>query len=145
MRKKLNKYVWPLIVIFVAAVIIGYHEWNKPHKNVKNAEAVEASAVALYNGLAHDNTNAKLRFINKVVAVSGRVKQLSENQQNQQIVLLRTNIYDGSVNCTMEENIQNIKVGDTILIKGICIGYSGGDSSIGMPGDVFLIRCYPSI
>jgi hypothetical protein len=145
MRRKMNKYVWPLIVIFVAAVIIGYHEWNKPHKDIKNAEAVEASAVALYNVLAHDSINAKIKFINKVVAVSGRVKQLSENQKNQQIVLLRTNIYDGSVNCTMEENIPNIKVGDTILIRGICIGYSGGDSSIGMPGDVFLIRCYPSI
>lgn len=141
----MNKYVWPLIVIFVAAVIIGYHEWNKPHKDIKNAEAVEANAVALYNVLAHDSANAKIKFINKVVAVSGRVKQLSENQKNQQIVLLRTNIYDGSVNCTMEENIPNIKVGDTILIRGICIGYSGGDSSIGMPGDVFLIRCYPSI
>jgi hypothetical protein len=145
MRRKMNKYVWPLIIIFVSVLIIGYHEWNKPHKNIKNAEAVKASAVELYNGLAHDSANAKSKFINKVVTVSGRVKQLSENQENQQIVLLRTDIYDGSVNCTMEENMRNIKVGDTILIKGICMGYSGGDSSIGMPGDVFLIRCYPSI
>ncbi len=51
-------------------------------------------------------------------------------------------IPDASVNCTMEENVNNIKAGDTILIKGICSGYINGDIDMGLPGDVFLIRCY---
>lgn len=146
MRRKRNKYILlSLIVLIVMTTTIGYMEWNKPHENIKSAQAVKVNAVSLYSLLAHESPNAKITYSNKVVAVSGRVKQLSENQGNQQVILLKTSIYDGSVNCTMEENIRNIKVGDSVLIKGICIGYSGGDSSIGMPGDVFLIRCYPSI
>jgi hypothetical protein len=87
----------------------------------------------------------KSKFINKVVEVTGEVKQISTNQNGAQIILLKTNIPDGSVNCTMEEKINKVKQGDTISIKGICSGYIGGDPDIDLPGDVFLIRCYPSI
>jgi riboflavin synthase alpha subunit len=44
----------------------------------------------------------------------------------------------------MEENVRNVKAGDSILLKGICMGYTGGDQDIQLPGDVFLIRCYHS-
>ncbi len=33
----------------------------------------------------------KSKYLNKVVAVSGEVKQVSLNQQHQQIILLKTN------------------------------------------------------
>jgi hypothetical protein len=42
----------------------------------------------------------------------------------------------------MEENVKIVKAGDSILLKGICMGYTGGDQDIQLPGDVFLIRCY---
>jgi riboflavin synthase alpha subunit len=79
-----------------------------------------------------------------VVEVSGKITQVSLNQQHQQIILLKTNVSGGSVNCTMEEKANNIKAGDSIVLKGICSGYIGGDMDMGLPGDVFLIRCYPS-
>ena len=143
MRRRFRKY----IVLFLAALIviaamIGYRAWNKPHENIEDAVAIKTNARLLYNSLANDSLNAKSDFINKVVMVSGKVKQVSENQQKQQVILLQTNIADGSVNCTMEENIKNIKVGDSISLKGICMGYTGGDSDMELPGDVFLIRCY---
>lgn len=115
-----------------------------PHQDIKNAVAVKTSAIKLYNSLTNDSANTKALFVNKIVAVSGEVKQVSRNQQNQQVILLKTNISNGSVNCTMEENIKNIKAGDMILIRGTCIGYIGGDNNMQLPGDVFLIRCYPS-
>jgi hypothetical protein len=131
--------------VIAIAAIIGYRTWNKPHENIKNAVAIKTNASLLYNSLAHDSVNAKSDFINKVVMVSGKVKQVLENQEKQQIILLQTNIPDGSVNCTMEENMKDIKVGDTILLKGICMGYAGGDTEMELPGDVFLIRCYRAI
>jgi len=126
------------------ASLIGYQIWNKPHQDIKNAVAAKTNAVALYNSLTNDSANTKVLFINKIVAVWGEVKQVSKNQQNQQVILLKTNVRDGSVNCTMEENIKNIKAGDRVLLKGICIGYIGGDSDLQVAGDVFLIRCYRS-
>ncbi|HEY9342312.1 MAG TPA: hypothetical protein VIQ23_12075 [Hanamia sp.] len=143
MQRKFRRYIFLFLAATIAiAAIIGYRAWNKPHENIKDAVAIKTNARLLYNSLAHDSVNAKLDFINKVVMVSGKVKQVAENQEKQQVILLQTDIPDGSVNCTMEENIKNIKVGETILLKGICMGYTGGDIDMELPGDVFLIRCY---
>ena len=143
MQRKFRRYIFLFLAATIAiAAIIGYRAWNKPHENIEDAIAIKTNASLLYNSLANDSLNAKSDFINKVVMVSGKVKQVSENQQKQQVILLQTNIADGSVNCTMEENIKNIKVGDSISLKGICMGYTGGDSDMELPGDVFLIRCY---
>jgi hypothetical protein len=146
MRRKFRRYIFLFLAGVIAiAAIIGYRTWNKPHENIKNAVAIKTNASLLYNSLAHDSVNAKSDFINKVVMVSGKVKQVLENQEKQQIILLQSNIPDGSVNCTMEENMKDVKVGDTILLKGICMGYAGGDTEMELPGDVFLIRCYRAI
>lgn len=144
MRKKQGKY---LVLIFVAiiavAVIIAYRIWNKPHTNVRDAEAVKTTSIALYNILSKNGSDSAT-YLNKVVEVSGVIESVSKNEQNQQIILLKTNVSGGSVNCTMEEEVNGKNPGDTIKLKGICSGYISGDIDMGLPGDVFLIRCYRS-
>ena len=143
MRRSYKRYVFfSLIVVIAIGAVIAYMVWNKPHEDIKNASAVRINSIVLYATLANDTSHTTPEFINKVVEVSGKVKKISENQQKQQVIYLQTNVPDGSVNCTMEEKIRNIKAGDSILLKGICIGYTGGDEDIELPGDVFLIRCY---
>lgn len=121
---------------------IGFVIWNKPHRNIKDATAVEINAVDLYRALSHDSTKMKSLFVNKILAVTGEVKQIQKNRGGAQVILLQTDITDASVNCTMEENSTKIKAGDTIEVKGICIGYISADEDLGLPGDVFLTRCY---
>jgi hypothetical protein len=135
-----------LFIIISLAVIgfaIGYIIWNKPHRDVKDANAISESAVAVYNLFTSDSTKAKTIYENKILTVSGEVRQVSLNQKNEQIILLKTNTDGGNINCTMEENIANPKPGEVIKLKGICSGYIGGDADMGLPGDVFLVRCYP--
>ena len=132
------------MAIIAIAAIVGYKLWNKPHQNIKNAVAIKTTAILLYNSLAVDCVRMKSIYTNKIVLISGEVKEVSKNQKNQQIILLKTNTSGGFVNCTMEENVSNIKTGDRIRIKGICIGYVEADSDMGLSGDVFLIRCYLS-
>ena len=145
MKGKLKKNILIFfIAIVLIAVVTGYLMWNKPHQNVKDADAIKITAIDLYKIFTMDSARAKSKYLNVVVAVSGEVKQVSLNQQNQQIILLKTNTPDASVNCTMEENANNIKAGDTIVVKGICSGYINGDIDMGLPGDVFLVRCYSS-
>ena len=145
MGRKYKRYAfWSLAVVIVTGVIIGYRLWNKPHENIKNASAIKINAIALYNTLANDSSYTPSSLVNKILVVSGKIKRVSENQQKQQVILLETNVPDGSVNCTMEEKVKIVKAGDSILLKGICMGYTGGDQDIQLPGDVFLIRCYHS-
>ena len=137
-----------ILIFFIALVLIavaaGYMMWNKPHENVKDASAVKISAVDLYKIFTSDSAKASSMYLNTVVAVSGEVLQVSNNQQKQQVILLKTQTAGASINCTMEENANNVKAGDTIVLKGICSGYISGDPDMGLAGDVFLTRCYIS-
>jgi hypothetical protein len=144
MKKKTGRNIFLFVIAIIAVcTIIGYRIWNEPHRNIKNATGIKTTAVALYSDLTKDSATMKATFINSVVIVSGKVKQVLKNQSGQQIILLKTNVEGGSINCTMEENMANIKEGDEIILKGICSGYIGGDLDMDLPGDVFLIRCYP--
>ena len=146
MQRKTHRNIVVIFLAIVAIVaIVGYSIWNEPHRDIKSASAVKTTAVKLYSDLTKDSANMKSKFVNNVVIVSGEVKKVLKNQNGDQIILLKTNVSDGSVNCTMEEKANNVKPGNTISIKGICSGYIGGDLDMGLPGDVFLIRCYPSI
>ena len=146
MQRKTKRNILILfLAVIVIAAIVGYSIWNEPHRDIKSATALKVSAVALYDNLTKDSANMKSKFVSRVVDVSGEVKQILKNQNGDQIILLKTNVSDGSVNCTMEEKANNVKPGNTISIKGICSGYIGGDLDMGLPGDVFLIRRYPSI
>ena len=127
----------------LSAVVIGLFMWYQPHREVKSKPGIPVTAVALYNAFITDSSQAGKLYINNIVTVSGQVKLISFNQQQQQVVLLRTASGDGSVNCTLEEKNVSLKPGDSITLKGICSGYNG-DADMGVAGDVILVRCYIS-
>ncbi len=139
-RKSKRKIVAFVALLVTLSAFVGYGIWNKPHRDVRNAIPVKVNAATLYRILSAKNSSDKSNLDNKVLSVSGTVKQVLENHLRQQVILLKTNTEEGAVNCTMEEKFENVKEGDSVLIKGICIGYNAGDFDL--PGDVFLIRCY---
>ena len=143
MQEKGRNIVFILIGLGLCVLVIGYPVWNKSHQDVMEADAVSTNAFALYKSFTTDSAKAKSTFLNKVVKVWGVVREVSVNQQQQQIILLKTLVPGASVNCTMEESSNNIKQGNRVELLGICSGYIGGDADMGIPGDVFLIRCYP--
>ena len=144
MKKKGRNILFILIGLGLwCGLVISYFVWNKPHQGVRDADAVRTNALTLYKSFTTDSAKAKSAFLNKVVSVSGVVKEVSVNQQQQQIILLKTLVPGAFVNCTMEKSSNNIQQGNKVELKGICIGYIGGDADMGIPGDVFLIRCYP--
>jgi hypothetical protein len=117
MKKKSSKYI--LLILALLAVIIvaiGFEIWNTPHRNIKDAVALKTNAIALYQSLANDSSHSEPMYVNKVVAVTGTIKQVMKNQKKQQVILLQTGVEGGSVNCTMEKNIEIIIEGDTISI-----------------------------
>lgn len=121
-----------------------YYMWNKPHKNVKDADAENITAAELFDLYITDSAKAKDLYTGNIIHVTGEITRLSLNQQSQQVILLKTAVEGAAVNCTMEEKTVPVKPGDTITIKGICSGYISGDPEMGLPGDVFIIRGYQS-
>jgi len=131
------------IVVVLAAALMGYMLWNKPHKEVKDASGVKITASELYNSFITDSAKARTLYTDKVVQVTGEVARLALNQQDQQIILIKTPVSGAYINCTMEEKAEVLKEGDPVTIKGICSGYISGDADMGLPGDVFVVRGYP--
>ncbi len=143
-KRTIRNFFFAAIILIVIAVTGGYFLWNKPHTNILEAKATETDAVILYNAFITDSTRANTTYANKVLKVSGIVKGVSINQQHQQIIFLKTQDVNASVNCTMEVNALEIRAGDTVSLKGFCIGYVAGEPDMEIPGDVFVVRCYRS-
>ncbi len=142
MKKRTVKNILIIIIIFIViASTCGYFFWNKPHANIRDAKGIETNAIALYAKFISDSAMANATYANTILNVSGIIKNVSHNQQNQQVILLKTMEAAASVNCTMEGNASGVKPGDDVSLKGLCIGYIAGDAEMGIPGDVFIVSC----
>ena len=110
----------------------------------RQCKSVKARVRKMLKKFSTDSGAAKMKYTGKILAVSGEIAQVSKNQQNHEIVLLKTATAGASVNCTMEETGAKINIGDKVVIKGICSGIGQGDADLGILGDVYLLSCYVS-
>ncbi|MBK7433150.1 MAG: hypothetical protein IPI66_04060 [Chitinophagaceae bacterium] len=131
-------------VLGIAAIggAIGYYLYNKGPVDVKNATGTKIAATALYQSFTKDSVQARKQYGDKIVEASGIVEKISQNQQNEAIILLKTGEGGAYVNCTMEGPATNIREKDSLSLKGICTGIGSGDVDLGILGDVYLVRCY---
>lgn len=137
-----KKILFAAALTIMAAAIFGFYMWNKPAINVTGANGLRIDAVMLYKAFLTDSALAKRKYINQVLEVSGVIKRLLKNQQNQAVILLNTGTEGAAINCTLEGPEKNVNEDDTSLIKGICTGIGEGDPDMGIPGDVYMTRCY---
>lgn len=136
--------LFAVIGVIVIGAGIAYYLYNKGPVDVKNASGIKIAAASLYQSFSKDSLLAKKNYSDKIVEASGIVEKISQNQQNQAIIFLKTGENGAFVNCTMEGPAQGIKEKDSISLKGICTGMGMGDADLGILGDVYLVRCYLS-
>ena len=138
---KRNVLIFFLTAISIA-VAVGFYVFNKGPVNVKEASATKIDATVLYQAFLKDSVGAKKKYLNNILEVSGMVMKVSKNQQNQAIVMLKTNETGAYVNFTMEEAVTGLAENKQATLKGICTGMGMGDADLGIMGDVYLVRCY---
>ena len=143
MKKSAKKSII-LFILFLALTVagIGYYIYNKGPVDVLDSNSVKINAATLYDAYIKDTATAQTKYTGKILEVSGDIHNISVNLQQKKILLLKTNAEGAYVNCTMEENAQNVHAGDKVNIKGICSGIGEGDVDLGIKGDVYLTRCY---
>ncbi len=105
------------------------------------SNAVEISAVNLYNQFINDSTEAGKKYTGEVLEVTGLADAISETQQHETVILLRTAVEGAHVNCTLEQGVTAKPGKGTVCIKGICSGIGQGDADLGLRADVYLTRC----
>ena len=140
----MKKRYYILIGVLAVGLVggfIGWRMYNKGPKDVLAAYGLKVKAADLYHQFSKDSIKANIQYGDKVLEIKGIVKDESDNNQNQQVLLLESGIDGASVNCTMEERTSH-KKGELITIKGICSGMGQGDEDLGIKGDVYIIRAY---
>ena len=122
-----------LVAAIATAAIIGYKKYNAGPEDIKSAKALTVSAAILLNDYSNNESEANKKYIGKILAVTGEIKEISKNQEGQTVVTLKTSDPMNTVNCTMEGEAKGFTNGKTVTLKGMCTGYMM---------DVYLTRCY---
>ena len=141
MNRNLKKaIIIGILATGLAAAGIGYYLYNKGPVNVASSSGIPVTSDALYSAYLADTTTAQKNYSGKILEVTGEIKEISLNQQNEQVILVKTGTEGGHINCTMENNHANLTIGQKVTVKGICSGMGAGDPDLGIMGDVYLTR-----
>ncbi len=130
--------------IIIAAVLMAgigiwyaYTEFHRGHKDLSNVKSdIEISAIDLAGDFNKDEAQANKTYLDKAVAVKGKIKSIEKDDNGLYTILLGTELDDKNISCEMDkkhnEDAQKVKAGDEVIMKGVCAG-----ALI----DVELIRC----
>jgi len=127
-------------ILFITVSIIGYYLYNKGPVDIKNQAGIEATPNELYTFYVKDSVAAHQKYDDKVLKITGEIAEITKNALQQPIILIKTSISGGNINCTMDEPVTGLSKGNIITIKGVCNGIGQGDEELGIPGDVYLTR-----
>jgi hypothetical protein len=121
----MNKLAIAGVTVLIAGAATAYLLWNKPHENMVSAKSeIAIKAVDLYKIYQDDPTKADAQYLDKIIAVSGVVKEISKEVDDVKIIFETT--ADFSVVCSLDPLTThprtNFAIGETITLKGKCTG-----------------------
>lgn len=124
-RKKVIFSVTGIVLLLAAG--IGSWGWKAYHQTRNQIDvsttAITVSSAHLYQAYNKDEKSANQQYTNQVVAVSGTVSDIQASQGALSILLDAGTDAAGAINCTMSDTSTQIQKGDSIMIKGRCLGY----------------------
>ena len=128
--KKKKIIILVSLLSFLAVSTTIYFIWNKPHKNYFNAPVdISIEGTKLNEYYQNDLMDANLKFLDKILLVSGPVTKL-----NSRLVII-----GGNIVCSLDSSYvldTGIKLDDKISVKGRCIGYDD------LFGEVRIDHCF---
>ncbi len=131
-----KRILFIVLIIGVIGAFVGYKISNKSHLDISAATPkINIKATQLIDDFLLDETIANTKYLDKLIAVTGTISSF-KIEDEKAIISLMTNDDFGSVLCHLSkeatQNLPELKVGNTIQIKGICTGFLM---------DVILVRC----
>lgn len=124
-----------LVIIIGTGAFLAYREYNRQPVNIKNAKAAIIPSSVLVKEFVKDETAANKKYADKIIQVSGQVKEVTQNQEGITVVVLSAEDPEYSLRCTFDNKINNVKTGETISLKGLCKGL--------LMDELIMDRCYP--
>ena len=136
-----------LVFAFIIGLAFAYYLYNKPHKNIADANPDQVTtANKLYEEYTADENASNAKYLDKVIELTGNVQNLNlENKLEPNVVLMAAE-GEGTVTCgfkpEMLDKINKLEAGTTIKIKGQCKGMLGNaELDLLASPDVVLTNC----
>jgi hypothetical protein len=123
-RKHKHNIIPGLILLVFGLLAIWWYFWEKPRRDVKNEASLVISAGDLFKAYSDDEQKANALYLDKVIEVTGKVSEVKNNQQGQQVVVLETTDPIFGVSCTLKTADPALKSGGTTTLKGFCSGFT---------------------
>lgn len=130
MLKKLKYWLIALAVAVIAGGAVGWYMFEKPVKNFAESStdySLPASTIFAEFALNADAATQKYVSDDKVVQISGKLKDIVKNDDSTVTLILDSGTLDGSVSCTFtkENSASALKkpIGSEIILKGQCTGF----------------------
>ncbi|MGM5469700.1 OB-fold protein [Flavobacteriaceae bacterium LMO-SS05] len=146
-----KKILITLAVGVLIAIGIGLYMFNKPARDVQATQTdFSYSASAIVNEYLTDAKVANDKYLDeegnsKVLEITGIVSDISEDFNNQKVILLKNATDKAGVSATFtkETNAHThaIKIGDEITIKGVIRSGAAYDPDLEMYENVILDKC----
>ncbi len=130
MKSKKKIWITLLVVLVVIALslLAGYlYILHMPEKSMsKQAPDFSMTATRLAEEFETDPSAANTKFIDRIIEVTGVISDISTDQNNSIVFILRENEAATGVLCTLGEKstkkAEQYKVGDAVVLRGICTG-----------------------
>jgi hypothetical protein len=136
---KNRRFLFALVIsCFIIALLIAYKTYHKPHRDISKAKADhEISADDLYDAYALDEAASDVKFLGKVISVTGEIETVTVDQEGSTVIMLNAaSAMMGGVSATMAAGSTSgdadFSAGDRIAVKCMCTG---------MLMDVILVDC----
>lgn len=150
MNKK--KIIKPLLIVVGIGLLVGtgivLYLFNMPHRDVQATSAdFSYTASAVVDEYLSDADKANAKYLDeegesKILEVSGTVFSISEDFNQQKVVLLKGENDKAGVSCTFtsETNaaVASLKIGDQVIIKGVIRSGASYDDDLGMYENVIM-------
>ena len=148
-KKKIFKIILLLIgVIVLIGGGIGYYIFNKPARDIQNTKTdFSYNASEIVNEYLTDAKRANDKYLDeqgnsKVLEISGIVANISEDFNNQIVILLKSEDDKSGVSCTFtsetNSHTHNLKIGDIVVIKGVIRSGASYDEDLEMYENVII-------
>lgn len=122
-----KKVILSSVIICVFGILgVWYYAFYMPthfKRDVIDEQGVGISAVDIVKAYQTNEQVANVAYLDKTLEVSGEITEVKKDQTGKTTVELKSNDSFAGVFCTLKTNNNELKVGQTITIKGICTGF----------------------
>jgi len=151
----MNKKIKIGLLIIGIGILLGggifLYMFFQPHRDVQSAKTdFQLEAKQIVDEYLKDSSIANNKYLqeegdSKIIEVSGIVAEITEDFNQQKVVLLKGMDEPAGVSCTFtsetNKNANKLKIGDRVIIKGVIRSGAGYDKDMELYEDVIMEKC----